>query len=397
MQEVVVTGMGIISAIGTNLPENRQSLIQGKSGLRKPVFFQSVYADQFPFGEVDSDDAHLKAQLEGVSSAGLTRSDMLAFIAFREAVKDASLTPEDIASRSTAFISASTVGGMCLTDHLYNDANRTTTNPEFLFSYPAAAHSLRISRHYKMKGFSDTINTACSSSLNAILFGSRLIRSGRVERAIVGGTDSLAKYTVNGFNSLSILSEVPCRAFDKNRSGLNLGEGAAYVVLESAEAARKKRKYAVVKGYGNACDAYHASALSEEGIGVVRSMKDALENAEITPGEISYIHTHGTATENNDEVESRGMIQVFGDVPPFNSTKTYTGHTLGAAGSVGAIYTVMSLFHNELYPSLHFNDPIEGTNLIPCLQYQPAYPVRYALTNAFGFGGNCTSLVFGNA
>lgn len=397
MQDVLVTGMGIISAIGNNLQENRQSLIEGNTGLGKPGIFQSVYAEKFPFGEVKYDNHALKSRISGVLTSGLTRTDLLAFTAFGQAIADASLTDKDLASHSTAFISASTVGGMCLTDQLYENANRTSSEFEYLTSYPAAAHALRICSHYNIKGFTDTINTACSSSLNSILLGTRLIRAGRAKRVIVGGTDSLAKYTVNGFNSLSILSPVPCRSFDKDRSGLNLGEGAAYLVLEAADAVVQKKAYAKVSGFGNSCDAYHASALSAEATGVIRSMEDALKNTGINASEVDYIHTHGTATENNDEVEAFGMQKVFGKLPPFNSTKTYTGHTLGAAGSIGAVYTILSLYHQELYPSLHFNSPIEPHNLIPCLQYHKDYSIKFALTNAFGFGGNCTSIIFGKA
>lgn len=397
MQDVLVTGMGIISAIGTNLHENRESLIQGRTGLGKPGIFQSVYADKFTFGEVKCNNDELLRQLNGLDGKGLTRTDLLAFSAFHQAVNDANLTMEDISSDTTAFISASTVGGMCLTDQLYANANRASDETEFLSSYPAAAHTLRIISHYNMKGFTDTINTACSSSLNSILLGTRLIRTGRAKRVIVGGVDSLAKYTVNGFNSLSILSEEPCRAFDKDRSGLNLGEGAAYLVLESAELAVGKKMYAKVSGYGNSCDAYHASALSAEATGVIKSMEDALKNAEINSESIDYVHTHGTATENNDEVESFGMEKIFKKVPPFNSTKTYTGHTLGAAGSIGAVFTILSVYYEELYPSLNYNSPIEPYKLVPLQQYRQKYLIRFALTNAFGFGGNCTSIVFGKA
>jgi 3-oxoacyl-(acyl-carrier-protein) synthase len=227
--------------------------------------------------------------------------------------------------------------------------------------------------------------------LNAIILGCRLIQSGRAQRAIVGGVDSLAKYTVNGFNALSILSKQPCRSFDADRDGLNLGEAGAYLVLESEELALKKQ-YCRIRGYGNSCDAYHASALSDEATGVKTAIQLALIKADIDASQIDFIHTHGTATQNNDLVESRGMKEIFKEkLPPFISTKTYTGHTLGAAGAVGAIYTALALANQEIYPSLYFTKPTEE-NLVPNTRYQ-SMPLHYALTSAFGFGGNCSSLI----
>ena len=190
----------------------------------------------------------------------LTRTDLLAFKAFKEAVESAGLSPEEISSPDTAFVSASTVGGMCLTDQLYKDSNLLTNDSEYLDSYSCSAHANRIVERYQIKGPVDVINTACSSSANALMHGARLIRSGRAKRAIVGGVDSLSKYTVNGFNSLQILSSDRCKPFDSERDGLNLGEGAAYLVLERADERKGKKASAQLVGYGNSNDAYHTSS-----------------------------------------------------------------------------------------------------------------------------------------
>ena len=224
MNRVFVTGMGVISSIGKDLNKNLESLRNGNSGIDKPKYFQSKYASSFSFGEVNISTKTLQEQLGLSEEKGLTRTDLFTFKAFEEAINDAKLSKQEISSLDTALISSSTIGGMCLTDQLYEDANLKSESSEFLNSYGCSAHTLRLTKKYQIKGFTDTINTACSSSANAIMLGTRLIKSGRVKRAIVGGADSLAKYTVNGFNALKILSESPCKPFDENRCGLTLGE-----------------------------------------------------------------------------------------------------------------------------------------------------------------------------
>lgn len=394
MTKVFVTGMGVISSIGKDIKKNSESLRNGNSGINKPKFFQSKYASSFFFGEVNISNRSLKEQLGLSEEKGLTRTDLFAFKAFEEAINDAKLSKEEISSFDTALISASTVGGMCLTDQLYEDANLKSESSEYLASYGCSAHTLRLIKKYNIKGFTNTINTACSSSANSIMFGSRLIKSGRVKRAIVGGTDSLAKYTVNGFNALKILSESPCKPFDEHRCGLTLGEGAAYLVLESEEVVSNKNTYARVSGYGNANDAFHTSTISDNAVGVISAISQALKSANLDPNKIDYINTHGTGTENNDFVELTGLSKIFNKIPPYNSTKSYTGHTLGAAGAIESIFSILSIINNELYPSLNINTPISQFNLSPVKKYETGVDINYVLSNSFGFGGNCTSLIF---
>lgn len=394
MTKVFVTGMGIISSIGRNVMENHLSLQQGRSGIGKANYFESSYAKTLPFGEVKADNQWLTEKAGVAGQTGFTRTCLLAFIAFEEAIRDAELSTEELTAYETALISASTVGGMCLTDQLYSDANLQSAGSEYLEAYGCGAHTLKLVEKYGISGFSDTINTACSSSANAIMLGARLIKSGRYKRVLVGGVDSLAKYTVNGFNALKILSSTNCRPFDQNREGLNLGEAAAYLVLEAEDIAVGKHKYAAIAGYGNANDAYHPSAMSDEAFGAIRCIKEALATAGISPLQIDYVNAHGTGTENNDSTELFGLKEVFGKVPPFNSTKSYTGHTLGAAGAVEAVFSILSMINSELYASLFVDNPIGVVGDSPLSVYQPDTDINYVLSNSFGFGGNCTSLVF---
>jgi len=391
---IYITGFGCVSPIGLNADENRKSLQASEDGLGKSVYLQSRYASLKNFGEVKADTETLRKELKFENLQGLTRTDILAFKAFKEAIENAHLLAEEISSRDTAFISASTVGGMCLTDELYNDANFLSSGSEYIRSYNCAAHTLQIAMFYGMKGFTNTINTACSSSSNAIMMGMRLIRQGRAKRAIVGGAESIAKYTVNGFNSLQILSNSKCKPFDETRDGLNLGEAAAYLVLEAEDVCMNKPNYGRIIGAGNSNDAFHASSLSDNAVGVTKCMELALEDANIKPESIDYINAHGTATPNNDLIEAIGFKNVFSKVPPFSSTKSYTGHTLGASGALEAIFCLFSLNHNELYPNLQTTNPIPGYCDSIVKQFTRNVEMNYIMSNAYGFGGNCTSLIF---
>ncbi len=392
MTAIVVTGLGIISSIGNSAEENRESLIKSRAGISKNNNFYSRYSTLLPFGEIKKSTAQLMEELNA-NEKGVTRTSLLALHSIQEAIEDSKLTLNHISSSDTALIGASTVGGMCLTDQLFIDATTASEGSEYLSSYDCASVMLFLQNRYKMKGIVNTINTACSSSSNAIMYGARLIKSGLVKRAIVGGSDSLSKFSINGFNALHILSSDICRPFDANRSGLNLGEGAAFLILEKEEDCKDKKVYAKLSGYANTNDSFHSSSLSEDGQGPFLAMTQALESASLDASSISFINAHGTATENNDEVESVAMRRIFEKVPEFASTKSYTGHTLGAAGAIEAVFSIFNIVNQEVYSSLNYTSPIEKTGLVPNLNYCKTF-VQHVMSNSFGFGGNCSSLIF---
>jgi 3-oxoacyl-(acyl-carrier-protein) synthase len=392
MSRIVVTGIGIITPVGTSLSENRIALKEGKAGLSSIELFPTKYASLLPFGEVKISNEELKKQF-GVSESGVTRTTLLALHAVENAIADSKLTQEQIQSADTALINGTTVGGMSEGDHLYQDAYFNETGSEFVSSYNLGSVNMFIQKRFGVRGVINTFNTACSSSANAIAYGARLIKHGFAKRAIVGGTDALAKFTINGFNSLNILSSSLSQPFDANRSGLNLGEGAAFLILEKEEDAVGKNIYAVISGWSNTNDAFHPSSLSDDGEGPYLAMKGALEVAKLQPKQIGFINTHGTATENNDEKESVAMKRLFETVPAFASTKSNIGHTLGAAGAIEAAYCILNLQHQEVYANLRFENAIESTGLIPVTQYQQMN-LEHVMSNSFGFGGNCSSLIF---
>lgn len=392
MGRIVVTGMGVISALGNTLEANHTALIKGTCGISSLELVKTKYAATLRFGEIKIENHQLKKELDANENS-ITRTALFALHAFNEAVDDSRLSAAELTSYDTALVAANTVGGMCLTDELYQDSNSTTTGSHYLASYDCAAVALYLQHRYGIKGIINSVNTACSSSANAIMFGARLIKNGFAKRAIVGGSDSLAKFTINGFNSLNIFAPQNCRPFDKERNGLNLGEGAAFLVLEREKDVMDKKRYAFLAGYANTNDAFHPSSLSENGQGPYLAMKESLRVAKLNPSQINFISTHGTGTENNDEVESKAMIRIFNNVPPFVSTKSKIGHTLGAAAAIETVFGILALSNNETYPSLNFTNPIESTGLKPVTSFQK-HNIENLMANSFGFGGNCSSLVF---
>jgi 3-oxoacyl-[acyl-carrier-protein] synthase-1 len=241
-----------------------------------------------------------------------------------------------------------------------------------------------------------TVVTACSSSANAIMLGADLIKENRADIVIAGGCECLSRYHLNGFSTLMILDREVCKPFDRDRTGINLGEGAGYLVLESAEMAQKRGMQSIgkISGYCNACDAFHQTASSPDGHGAFLAMKGALEQAGLKPEEIDYINAHGTGTPNNDLTEGIAVMNLFGDrIPPLSSLKAYLGHTTSAAGSVEAIVSLLAIEHNFLPVNLNFRNPIEEHTFLPVTDPNPTRPIRHVLSNSFGFGGNNSAIV----
>ena len=310
----------------------------------------------------------------------------------------ANLTQEEI--KSAGLLSATTTGGIRELERHYYDLQDNNLHGEFE-QYADTAnpgeHTERMADEFRMKRYISTVSTACSSSANSIMLGARLISHGELDIAICGGSEALSKFTINGFNSLMILDSRHCQPFDAGRRGLNLGEGAAYLVLESEDRVINSGKIplAELKGYGNTNDAFHQTASSPEGTGAFLAMDIALRKSNLTASDIDYINTHGTATENNDLSEGLAIEKIFGkNVPPFSSTKPYTGHTLAAAGSIEAVYCLMALQNGVIFPNLNFHQQMGELSITPQIELIRNTRLKNVLSNSFGFGGNSSSLVF---
>lgn len=386
--------MGIVSAIGNTVEENLRSLVDLKPGISRIENLDTVHKDVIRVGEIKKTNKELAKYLNLAEDNNFTRTAMLGVIAARQAVEDAGITAVD--EWRTGLVSATSVGGMDTTERYFNEYPGNEAVRKYILSHDAGDSTHKIADALGIRGFITTISTACSSAANAIMLGARLILSGELDRVIVGGTDALSKFTINGFKTLMILSDTENTPFDRDRKGLNLGEAAAYLVLESEAAiqAGNKRVLAYLSGYGNANDAYHQTASSENGEGATLAMEKALRVAGLAPKDIDYINVHGTATGNNDLSEGRALINIFGDrVPPFSSTKPFTGHTLAAAGAIEAVYSIFSLQHGLIWPNLNFRNPMPEFDLLPETTLQKK-EIRHVLSNSFGFGGNCSTLIF---
>ncbi|WP_178987440.1 beta-ketoacyl-[acyl-carrier-protein] synthase family protein [Winogradskyella schleiferi] len=392
---VAITGMGIISAIGNNVEENYSSLIEGKIGISRISKIQTNHKDDIMVGEIAFTNQELEQQIGLSSNNNYSRTAFLGVIAAKEALDNAGIS--DINKYKTGLISATSVGGMDMTEAYYYDYPKDKSIQKYIEGHHAGDSTQKIAEQLGIEqSLVTTISTACSSAANAIMLGARLIKSGKLDRVIVGGADCLSKFTINGFKSLMILSDTYNSPFDENRKGLNLGEAAAFLVLESDKVIESENKpvLAYVKGYGNANDAYHQTASSDNGEGATLAMQQALKVADLSSDDISYINAHGTATGNNDLSEGRAILRVFeNSVPDFSSTKAYTGHTLAAAGAIEAVYSILALQNNVVYPNLNFKTQMKEFSITPQLELKEK-DLQTIMSNSFGFGGNCSTLIF---
>ena len=386
--KIAITGIGIVSAIGCNCAETLQSLLEQRSGIAPMRYLGSVHSG-YPVGEVKLSNDELRQRL-GLGDEPLPRTSLLGIMAAREAIS-MSQAPCD------TFISGTTVGGMDLTEQHWQDyhVGRAAENIRL---HEAGESTRAIAEQLSMDHSQLSIitpSTACSSALNAIMLGCDMLRTGQAKRAIVGGAESLSLFHFNGFRTLMILDQQPCRPFDANRNGLNLGEGAGYLVIENeADAiARGAKILGYIGGYSNTCDAYHQTASSPEGEGAYLAMKSALEMAGLQSSDIDYINAHGTATPNNDASESAAVRRLLGvcKLLAISSTKAFTGHTTSASGGIEAAICVLAMNHGFVPANLRWEQTAE--ELITPVTQTLHQPVHHVLCNAFGFGGNESSLV----
>ena len=394
-KRVFVTGLGILSSIGNNLPETIDALKACRSGIGTLQHVDTPHKNDFPFAEVPLTYDELLELARPEDRKGISRNALLGIIAAREAFLDAGLNARP--SLRSGLISATTVGGMDQCERYYKDFLTNNERNEFIDGYDCADSTERIAEHIGITDFMTTISTACSSAANAILLGARMISNGLIDRVVAGGTEALTGFHINGFNALKILDKQPCRPFDANRGGITLGEGAAYIVLESEEAVKagSPHIYASILGYGNSCEAYHQTASAPDGIGAYLAMKKALDRSGLSPNQIDYINAHGTGTDNNDLSEGLAIERLFGDkLPLINSTKPITGHTTSAAGSIESIVAIISMQERMVLPNLNYETPMPELRFRPVTTLMKDVSLRTVMTNSFGFGGNDTSLIY---
>ena len=382
---IAVTGYGIICAIGNNADEVLESMRQSQSGIGPMQYLKSSH-NNLPVGEVKMTNEEMKALLGIQNDVSVSRTSLIGAIAVRQAILNAGV---DLKGKRVALISGTTVGCMDLTEQFYNEMK----TDDALLSLPQHNDcGMSTSEMAKIVGLEDaelcTISTACSSALNAIIIGAEMMKNDEADLVIAGGSDALSRFHLNGFNSLMILDKERCRPFDDTRAGLNLGEGAAFVVMQKDAPDAK----AYVAGYGNRCDAFHQTASSEDGKGAYLAMHDALSMAHLSAADIQYVNAHGTGTPNNDLSESKALFHIFGDkMPEVSSTKSLTGHTTSASGSIETVICLLAMQHGFTPGNLGWHNQIEG-GITPTLG-RHGVKLDHVMCNSFGFGGNDSSLI----
>ena len=392
--DVLVTGVGIICALGSSEDEVIASFRNHASGMGAAEHLTTRHQPDYTFGEVKHSNAELAA-LHGLP-AHLSRTILLSYHAAQQA--HATIAPALLQQSRVGFISATSVGGMDKTESFFEDylTDANAGDLKQIVHHDCGKPTDFVAERLGIKDFVTTISTACSSSANAIMLGARMIKNGLLDIVIAGGADPLTRFTFNGFNTLMIVDKVQCRPLDASREGLNLGEGAAYVVLMRDTLADGSTDVMCrLSGYANTNDAYHQTALSDEGEGPYLAMTQALAASGLSPAQIGYINMHGTGTVNNDSAEGTAIRRIFGEqAPKVSSTKSFTGHTLAASGAIEAVLAANAVKHGFIFPNYSFTTPVEGLALRPVPQFHVDLSVEHVLSNSFGFGGNCSALVF---
>jgi 3-oxoacyl-[acyl-carrier-protein] synthase II len=392
MRRVLVTGLGAVSPFGAGVKAYWAGLAAGTCAIR-------------PLTLLDAEGFRCRIAAEvpevAAGSSRRSRADRLALGAAVEALDDAGL---DAAERAEAALIVGAVGGgMLEAESWYWARARGERSPRWaasLRSMLPATHAETLAHRLALGGPRHTVVTACSSGAVALAEAAELIADGVVDCALAGGVDAVTRMCFMGFNALKLLDPEPCRPFDRDRRGMSIGEGAAFVVLEAAEhaQARGAQVYAELAGHGMTTDAYHVTAPQPEGEGMARAMRAALAAARVTPAQIGYVNAHGTATPQNDRIEARAIARVFGDAPLMvSSNKSMIGHTMAAAGSLEAVATVLTLTHETVPPTANLvtPDPEVAFDCVPRVAREAA--VEHAISNSFGFGGQNVTLLFRRA
>ncbi len=395
-KKIYITGIGMISAIGDNVEQTLLAVAKGKSGIGELDNIITRHRNEIPIGEVKHTNEELIKMIGLHVDTIITRTTLLGMLAAKEAMVWAGI--KDVNEYRTGIISATSVGGMSMTENYFKDfldVEKSGGWLKYIETHDCGDSTEVIAKYLGIKDHISTISTACSSSANSIMLGARLIKNNIVDRVVVGGTDSLSKFTINGFMTLMILDKEQCKPFDAERKGLNLGEGAGFIVLESERAAEGKEILCELSGYGNSNDAYHQTASSPTGEGAYLAMQKAFKISGLKPEDIDYINAHGTGTEVNDMSEGTAIERIFGNkVPRISSTKAFTGHTLGACGGIEAVLSVLAIKYNMVYPSLNHINQMSELNFTPTKTLTTDKPINNVLSNSFGFGGNSSALIF---
>ncbi len=395
---IAVTGAGIICSIGRNKDEVWTSIRESRSGIRKLTRFPG---ETFPTDLAAEVDAVIvpKLPIERREARRLSRSDLLAVVAASEAIAEASEKSPLPFERALVSSGTSTGGLLEGEDYYFTRLvrGRRRAPASRVLQQPTSGPSDAVARVFNAAGGVVSNATACASAGAALGMAADYLRSRHADVAIAGGSDALCRLTYSGFNVLQAVDPEPCTPFGASRKGINLGEGAAYLVLERREdaVARGARILAELCGYGATCDAHHPTAPHEDGRGAEAAMRAAIAESGVLA--VDYVNAHGTGTLLNDSAETRAIAAAVGPNVPVSSTKSYFGHTLGASGAVEAVITVLALLHQLAPPTLRLEKAADDCPLDYIPHTPRPMPMTHALSNTFGFGGSNVSLLFRRA
>ncbi len=395
---IVVTGVGWVSALGPDWPSGSEALFANRSGVGPVTLF-----DAARFRTRIAAEAKLPAGAAPPpvpDAKRWSRTDLMAFLALREALARAGIAPEELRGARSAMALGVGVSGLLRSEDYFRQMQAgglASANPDDILSHYPAATTDRLLAWLGIPACAWSVVNACSSSTVAIGLAAHRLALGLDDIAIAGGSDSLCRITYAGFNSLRAVDPEPCRPFDRGRNGLSLGEGAGMLILEREERARGRgaKPLAFVSGFAMSCDAHHQTAPAPDGDGAIRALRGALRAARLAPEAVEYVNAHGTATPQNDAMEAKALAAVFsGRRPPVSSTKGAHGHCLGAAGAVEAAATLAALEAQRLPATLRHSAPDEGVEFDFVPNESRAAAIGHAVSQSFGFGGNNAALVF---
>jgi 3-oxoacyl-[acyl-carrier-protein] synthase II len=397
MSRIAVTGIGLVTPIGSGRDEVWEGLLAGKSGFA-------------PVGSFDASrfNAHLGAEVRGFDPAPwvrtldagrLGRASQLAIAAAHMALTDAGIDDGSVDS-TRAGVAMGTTSGEPREIERFNDrylaGGMEGLGPELMGLYPCHMIAAHVAREVGFGGPVTMIPTACAAGNYAIAHAFGLLRDGKADVMLAGGADAFSRITYAGFSRLGAIAPERCQPFDRNRKGMIPGEGAGVLVLEPLERARSRsaRIYAEVAGYGLSCDAHHMTAAHPEADGAARAMEKALADAGIGAGEVSYISAHGTGTPTNDRLEILAVQRVFGEATrtPMSSIKSMIGHTMGAASAIEAAVCSLAVSTGRIPPTMNLEEPDGELDYVP--NQAREHDVRVAMNNAYAFGGNNASVIF---
>lgn len=407
MKRVVVTGMGAITPLGNNLEEIWNSAINGKSGIGYLTRFDAANFSAKTAAEVK--DFNLSNYMKVNERHRMDRFTQYAIASAIMAVKDANLKiGKDVLPEKIGVCFGTAIGGI----ESFEESYQNLTNGGYQKLYPFSTTmvicnmaSSQVAIALGAKGYNNCIVLSCASSSNAIGDGYRTIQRGDADMMVVGGAEaSITPLGIGAFCAMGAISTNPnpesaCRPFDVNRDGLVMGEGAGALLLETLESALKRNAeiYGEIIGYATNSDAYHITSPAPDGEGSIKVMDMALKDAKINKEEIDYINAHGTSTKNNDKTETAAIKKLFGEYAyqiPISSTKSMTGHMMGAAGAVEAIFSLMTICNGIIPPTIHLENHDPECNLDYVPKVARRKNVKTVLSNALGFGGHNSALIF---